>query len=137
MLLGPIGNPPLRFPSHGVLHQHMFEAILAFFVSDGKIFPRRFAVCGRKIGLSGREINDVDLRVRIVHRHADLHVMPQQAIGFYRTKNMPQCVWKNQRMLVDLRTVTRFFPRRSASLHDAEFKRDEFMLFLVPLHSAD
>jgi hypothetical protein len=75
--------------------------------------------------------------VHVVHRHADLQVVAQQAIGFYSPKDMPKCVWKNQRMLVDLRPVAGFFPGRPPHFHNAEFKRDEFVFFFVPLDSAD
>src|ERR1700752_4223470 len=137
MLLGSIHDPSLRFPRHRVLDEHLIKAVLTFLIPDGEVFPWRITIRRRTICLIRLEIDDENLRMRIIHRHADLYVMAHLVVAFCGSENMPQCIWKNEWMLVDLRTVPGFFCRGAPQLHDAKLKGDKFMFFFVTLHNTD
>src|SRR5215470_2204156 len=94
MLLRSIRDRPLGFPRHRILHQHMLEAILAFLISDRKVFPRRVAIRRRAISVNGRKINNEHLCMRIVHGHAYLHIMAQSATKQFLSEHMAQSVRK-------------------------------------------
>src|ERR1041385_2789947 len=46
-------------------------------------------------------------------------------------RDVPQCGWEKQRMLIDERRLARRFCGRRASLHDAELEGEKFMLLIV------
>src|SRR4029077_19695918 len=103
MLLGSIHDPPLRFPRHRVLDEHLIKAVLTFLIPDGEVFPWRITIRRRTICLVGLEIDDENLRMRIIHRHADLYVMAYVVVAFWGPENMLPCFWKNERWLDDWR----------------------------------
>src|SRR5919109_3860746 len=112
----------------------MLETVLALLVSNRKIFPRRIAISRRTIRIIGREIDDENLCMGVVHGHAYLQIMAQAATKQFFSEHMTQNVRKQQRVLVDNRWVTGFSPGSNAPFHDAVLEGSERVFLLIMVH---
>src|SRR5918996_3402573 len=133
MLARSVGQTALSFPGHGVLDEHLIQPVLTLRISYREKFPGGIAIRGRVVAVVGLKVDDIDLRMGVIDRRADLNVVAYLAVSFEGSENMAQGIWKYQRVLIDFPAVAGFFRRRAASLHDAEFERDEFVLLFVAL----
>src|SRR5919109_2038005 len=101
MLARSVRQTALSFPGHGILDEHLIQPILTLRVSHREKFPGRGGAGRRTVGIIRLEVDDIDLRMRVVDGHADLHVMADLAISLEGSEDMTQGIWKYQRMLID------------------------------------